>query len=130
MNRFILSALFFCICLIISFNSNAQINNNMYRIAKIKVDINQLEEYKVALKEQMNTAIKVEPGVLSYTVVADKKDLSLLTILEVYANLEAYQSHILTPHFKKYKDAVKDMVLSLELIDTELIERVHKDDFK
>jgi quinol monooxygenase YgiN len=102
----------------------------MYRIAKIKVDINQLEKYKVALKEQMNTAIKLEPGVLSYTVVADKKDLSLLTILEVYANLEAYQSHILTPHFKKYKDAVKDMVLSLELIDTELIERVHKDDFK
>ena len=102
----------------------------MYRIAKIKVDINQLEKYKVALKEQMNTAIKLEPGVLSYTVVADKKDLSLITILEVYANLEAYQSHILTPHFKKYKDAVKDMVLSLELIDTELIERVHKDDFK
>ena len=102
----------------------------MYRIAKIKVDINQLEKYKVALKEQMNTAIKLEPGVLSYTVVADKKDLSLITILEVYANLEAYQSHILTPHFKKYKDAVKDMVLSLELIDTELIVRVHKDDFK
>lgn len=130
MKRFILSVQFFCICLIISFNSNAQINNNMYRIAKIKVDINQLEKYKVALKEQMNTAIKVEPGVLSYTVVADKKDLSLITILEVYANLEAYQSHILTPHFKKYKDTVKDMVLSLELIDTELIERVHKDDFK
>lgn len=130
MKRFILPVLFFCIGLIISFNSNAQINNNMYRIAKIKVDINQLEKYKVALKEQMNTAIKVEPGVLSYTVVADKKDLSLITILEVYANLEAYQSHILTPHFKKYKDAVKDMVLSLELIDTELIERVHKDDFK
>ena len=30
----------------------------------------------------------------------------------------------------EYKDTVKDMVLSLELIDTELIERVHKDDFK
>ena len=130
MKRFILPVLFFCIGLIISFNSNAQINNNMYRIAKIKVDINQLEKYKVALKEQMNTAIKVEPGVLSYTVVADKKDLSLITILEVYANLEAYQSHILTPHFKKYKDTVKDMVLSLKLIDTELIERVNKDDFK
>ena len=101
----------------------------MYRIAKIKVDVNQLEQYKVALKEQMNTAIKVEPGVLSYTVVADKKDLSLITIMEVYANLDAYQSHILTPHFKKYKDTVKDMVLSLELIDTELIERVHKSDY-
>ena len=108
---------------------NAQNSNRMYRIAKIKVDGNQLEQYKVALKEQMNTAIKVEPGVLSYTVVADKKDSSLITIMEVYANLDAYQSHILTPHFKKYKDTVKDMVLSLELIDTELIERVHKSDY-
>lgn len=129
MNRIILSVLFLGICTLISFNSNAQLKNKMYRIAKIKVDGNQLEQYKVALKEQMNTAIKVEPGVLSYTVVADKKDSSLITIMEVYANLDAYQSHILTPHFKKYKDTVKDMVLSLELIDTELIERVHKSDY-
>ena len=129
MNRIILSVLFLGICTLISFNSNAQLKNKMYRLAKIKVDGNQLEQYKVALKEQMNTAIKVELGVLSYTVVADKKDSSLITIMEVYANLDAYQSHILTPHFKKYKDTVKDMVLSLELIDTELIERVHKSDY-
>ena len=77
----------------------------------------------------MNNAIKLEPGVLSYTVVADKNDASLITIIEVYANLEAYQSHILTSHFKKYKDTVKNMVLSLELIDTDLIERVHKPDY-
>lgn len=129
MIRIILPVLFLGICTLISFNSNAQNANIMYRIAKIKVDGNQLEQYKVALKEQMNTAIKVEPGVLSYTVVADKKDSSLITIMEVYANQEAYQSHILTPHFKKYKDTVKDMVLSLELIDTELIERVQKSDY-
>ena len=77
----------------------------------------------------MNAAIKLEPGVLSYTVVADNKDASLITIMEVYANLEAYQAHILTPHFKKYKDTVKNMVLSLELIDTELVERVHKPNY-
>ena len=93
----------------------------MYRIAKIKVDSNQLDLYQVALKEQMNTAIELEPGVLSYTVVADKKDASSITIFEVYASLEAYQSHIATPHFKKYKETVKNMVLSLELIDTELV---------
>ncbi len=108
---------------------NAQNSKPMYRIAKIRVDANQLEQYTSALKEQMNSAIKLEPGVLSYTVVADKKDSSLITIMEVYANLEAYQFHILTPHFKKYKDTVKNMVLSLELIDTELIERVHKSDY-
>jgi len=129
MNKIILTTLFLSICNLFSLNTNAQAQNNMYRIAKIKVDVNQLEQYKSALKEQMNAAIKLEPGVLSYTVVADKKDASLITIMEVYANQEAYQSHILTPHFKKYKDTVKNMVLSLELIDTELVERVHKSDY-
>ncbi|MEY3631631.1 MAG: hypothetical protein RL408_1185 [Bacteroidota bacterium] len=99
----------------------AQESNRMHRIAKIKVDAKQLEAYKSLLKEQMNTAIKVEPGVLSYTAVADKKDATSIIIFEVYASAEAYQSHILTPHFKKYKDAVKDMVLSLELIDTDVV---------
>ena len=129
MNRIILTTLFLSICNLFCLNTYAQAQNDMYRIAKIKVDVNQIEQYKSALKEQMNAAIKLEPGVLSYTVVADKKNASLITILEVYANLEAYQSHILTPHFKKYKDTVKNMVLSLELIDTELVERVHKPNY-
>jgi quinol monooxygenase YgiN len=114
---------------LIGVDSKAQHSSTMYRIAKIKVDSSQLEKYKSALQEQMNAAIKLEPGVLSYTAVADKKDATLITILEVYANPEAYQSHILTPHFKKYKEAVKDMVLSLELIDTDLVAGAKKADY-
>ena len=34
---------------------------------------------------------------------------------------QPYKSHIETPHFKKYKATVKDMVKSLELIDVTLI---------
>jgi quinol monooxygenase YgiN len=109
--------------------SKAQDSNRMYRIAKIKVDAKQLAVYASFLQEQMTTAIKLEPGVLSYTAVADKKDATSITILEVYASNEAYQSHILTPHFKKYKDAVKDMVLALELIDTNLICSAKQDKF-
>lgn len=112
-----------------SFTTKAQNSNTMYRIAKIKVEINQLDKYKAALKEQMDAAIKLEPGVLSYTVVADKKDATSITIFEVYENQEAYQSHIIAPHFKKYKETVKDMVLALELIDTDLIVRAKKIDY-
>ncbi len=110
-------------------HSNAQDSTRMYRIAKIKVDAKQLAFYTALLQKQMTTAIKLEPGVLSYTAVADKKDATSITILEVYASNEAYQSHILTPHFKKYKDAVKDMVLALELIDTHLVCSAKKDNF-
>ena len=129
MKRILLTTVFLSIFNFLSLTATAQVNTKMYRIAKIKVDANQLERYQVALKEQMNAAIQLEPGVLSYTVVADKKDANSITIFEVYASLEAYQSHIATPHFKKYKETVKDMVLSLELIDTELVARVQKADY-
>ena len=34
------------------------------------------------------------------------------------ADHQAYEAHIQTPHFRKYKDGTADMVRSLKLIDT------------
>jgi quinol monooxygenase YgiN len=47
---------------------------------------------------------------------AEMGDLPI--ILEIYADQEAYQSHIQTAHFKKYKEGTLKMVKSLKLIDT------------
>ncbi|GAB4029706.1 putative quinol monooxygenase [Spirosoma gilvum] len=105
----------------ISEKAMAQDKKQMVRLAKIKVDPSQLEAYNAALKEQMTTAVRIEPGVLTYYAVADKKDPSSITILEIYADTVAYKKHITTPHFQKYKDTVKDMVKSLELVDVALI---------
>jgi quinol monooxygenase YgiN len=124
-----ITILLFTVFALAELQSNAQDSSRMYRIAKIKVDAKQLVAYTSLLQEQMTTAIKLEPGVLSYTAIADKKDTTSITILEVYASNEAYQSHILTTHFRKYKDAVKDMVLALELIDTNLICSAKKDNY-
>ena len=76
----------------------------------------------------MTTAIRVESGVLTYYAVADENDPTSITILEIYADKEAYKSHIETTHFKKYKETVKDMVKSLELIDVTLIGFAKKPD--
>ena len=108
----------------------AQDKNQMVRLAKIKVDPLQLEQYNAALKEQMTTAIRVEPGVLTYYAVADKSDPSSITILEIYADTAAYNSHIATLHFIKYKEAVKNMVKSLELVDVTLIDSAKKPGMK
>jgi quinol monooxygenase YgiN len=96
-------------------------DKRIYRIAQIHVDPAQLDKYNAALKEQMTTAIAVETGVLSYYAVSDKKEPSRLTIFEIYADSVAYNSHIQAPHFKKYKETVKDMVKSLELEDVDVI---------
>ena len=116
----------FTVSLFLNNKAIAQDKNQMVRLAKIKVDPLQLEKYNRALKEQMATAVKTEPGVLTYYAVADKKDPSQITILEIYADTVAYKSHIETPHFKKYKDTVKDMVKSLELVDVTLLATANK----
>ena len=103
-----------------------QDSSQMVRIAKIKVDPAQLNQYTQALKEQMASAIALEPGVLFYHAVADLKDPSRITILEVYTNLAAYQAHIATPHFLKYKDTVKEMVKELVLEDVKTVAKAQK----
>ena len=105
--------------------ANAQ-DHRMIRIAKLQVDRAQLDSYNAALKEQMVTAVRVEPGVLTYYAVADKADPSNITILEIYADTAAYQAHIQTVHFKKYKATVQNMVKSLELEDVNLIGTARK----
>ncbi|MNR10180.1 Antibiotic biosynthesis monooxygenase [compost metagenome] len=118
----------FILTLSFSLNTMAQEKIQMVRLAKITVDPLQLDQYNSALKEQMTTAVRVEPGVLTYYAVADKSAPSHITILEIYADTAAYKSHIETTHFKKYKETVKDMVKSLELIDVTLIGSATKAD--
>ncbi len=127
-NWLILVVTTFVLTLSFSKDAMAQQKNQMVRLAKIQVDPSQLEKYNTALKEQMATAVRVEPGVLTYYAVADKGDPSHITILEIYADTAAYKLHIETPHFKKYKEAVQHMVKSLELIDVDLIGFAKKPD--
>jgi quinol monooxygenase YgiN len=97
--------------------AQAQNNKPYVRIAKIVVDSAQLDSYKSQLKTGMETAVKLEPGVLSMYAVYDNQFPTHITILETYASKEAYQSHIQTSHFKKYKSGTLSMVKSLELTD-------------
>ncbi len=90
-------------------------NKRMVRLARLVIDSAQLNAYNHLLKEEIETSIKVEPGVLTLYAVAEKNKPTHITILEIYADSEAYRKHIQTPHFLKYKNGTKDMVKSLEL---------------
>jgi len=96
----------------------AQKGDLMVRIAKLRIDSTQLENYKLALKEHAETAVRVEPGVLTLYAVYEKNSPIHITVFEIYANEEAYNAHLQTAHFKKYKTITRDMVQSLELVET------------
>jgi quinol monooxygenase YgiN len=93
-------------------------NKQMVRLAKLVIDSTQLESYNKFLKEEIETSIKVEPGVLTLYAVAEKNRPTHITILEIYANEDAYKKHIQTPHFLTYKNGTKNMVKALELVET------------
>jgi len=88
------------------------------RVAEIEIDPSQIEPYKAAVKEQIEAAVRLEPGVLALYSVADKENPSHIFVFEMYADDDAYKSHLETAHFKKYKTTTQDMVKSLKLRDT------------
>jgi len=95
----------------------AQQGERKVRIARIEIYPAYLDEYKLALAEHAKTAVRVEPGVLALQAVYDKANPTKVTVFEIYANEEAYQAHLKTPHFLKYKNGTLKMVKSLELIE-------------
>lgn len=110
---------FFTAIILLMFNENiaAQSEKNYLRIARLVIDSAKLESYKSALKEGMEAAVRVEDGVLSLNAVYEKNNPTHVTVFEIYADEKAYQFHIQTAHFKKYKSEVAGMVISLELVD-------------
>ena len=95
-----------------------QYGERIVRLAEIEVVPSKLEEYLVYAKEVGETSTRVEPGVLTLFSMQTKEDPCKIYILEIYADHDAYQSHLQTPHFKKYKEGTAKMVKSLKLIDT------------
>ena len=63
------------------------------------------------------TSLRTEPGVLTMYAVAEKENPCKITILETYTSKEAYDKHIASVHFQKYKQGTLHMVKSLVLSD-------------
>jgi quinol monooxygenase YgiN len=96
----------------------AQTSHQMVRLAKLDIYPEQLSRYQAFLREEIEMSLRVEPGVLTLYAVAEKAHPTRITILEIYASNEAYQAHVRTPHFLKYKTGTAKMVKSLELVET------------
>lgn len=99
--------------------ASAQEKIQMVRLAKLVIDSAQLQSFKAALQEEIETSVRVEPGVLTLYAVSEKNNPTHITILEIYADTVAYKAHLQTPHFMKYKTITKEMVKSLELVETD-----------
>ena len=91
--------------------------NNLVRLSRITVDPDRLDAYNAFLKEEIEASMRLEPGVLTLYATAEKDAPHKVTILEIYADRSAYENHLKTPHFQKYKQGTLSMVKELGLLD-------------
>ena len=89
----------------------------LYRLAEIEVYPQYLEEYLAAAAEIQKTSLAEEQGVVCLFPTQTKEDSTQIRILEIYASQQAYQHHIQTAHFQKYKKGTLHMVKHLKLQD-------------
>jgi quinol monooxygenase YgiN len=111
--------LMFCLTCACNRGTTVRTEAPMVRIAELEIDPAHLESYKAALREEIETSIRVEPGVLTLYAVSLKGSPTKIRIFETYADVAAYNAHVKTPHFQKYKVGTQDMVKSLNLVETD-----------
>lgn len=85
------------------------------RIAEVEVYPEYIEEYLSYANEVDRLSVEREPGVICLFPMRSTEDSTQIRILEIYASESAYQSHIKTDHFQKYKQGTLHMVKSLKL---------------
>lgn len=85
------------------------------RIAEIEVYPQYLTEYLEFANEVDRLSVEREPGVICLFPMQSANNPTQIRILEIYASDSAYQAHLKTDHFLKYKQGTLKMVKSLNL---------------
>ena len=87
------------------------------RVAELEIDLAQADAFATAIREVGQASVRSEDGCLALYAVAERQDPGRVRVLEIYRDPSAYQAHLLTPHFKKFREATDTMVKSRRLID-------------
>ena len=92
-------------------------DSRIVRLAKLEIYEEYLEEYLKFASEVGRESVEKEEGVITLFSVQEKDSPCKITILEIYASQAAYEYHITTPHFQRYKQGTLHMVKDLQLVD-------------
>ena len=112
-------------------SSEPAATNMIVRIAEIEVYPQYLKEYLEFANEVDRLSVEREPGVICLFPMQSADDSCQIRILEIYASEDAYQQHLKTDHFLKYKQGTLHMVKDLKLpsmkpLDPETMKEIFK----
>ena len=100
---------------LLAISAETKAQTMIVRLAEIEVYPQYLTEYLAFAEEVDRLSVEREPGVICLFPMMSAENSTHIRILEIYASEEAYQSHIKTEHFQKYKKGTLHMVKDLKL---------------
>jgi len=71
-------------------------------IARFKIQAGKEAEAEEAMKAQAAAVEGDEPGALSYIFLRNRKDPLEISVFEIYADAEAFETHRTTPHMATF----------------------------
>ena len=70
-----------------------QADEQYVQVAEIEVDPVQIDAYRAEVQEQIDAAIRNEPGVLVLYAVSEKHNPTHVKVFEIYRDRSAYEAH-------------------------------------
>jgi len=86
-------------------------------VVELEIVPSELENFKAAIKENGQAAVRDEPGCREFNIVFEKDNPSRVLLFEVYDNAAAFAAHQASAHFKKYAAATANMIKSRKRIE-------------
>jgi quinol monooxygenase YgiN len=66
------------------------------------------DKFVAEMLDDARGSVRDEPGCVRFDVIQNEKDSNRIYLYEVYKDRAAFEYHMTTPHFLKWKDAVQD----------------------
>ncbi|HEX9872154.1 MAG TPA: putative quinol monooxygenase [Candidatus Tectomicrobia bacterium] len=77
-------------------------------LVTIKIKPGYRDAFVESLLDDARGSVNNEPGCLRFDVLQDNADPNRIFLYEVYKDEQALEAHRQTPHFQKWREAVKD----------------------
>ncbi len=80
-------------------------------LAPVQIKPGHKEEFLEAIIGDAKGSVENEPGCRRFDVIQDAGDENRVWLYEIYDDEAAFEAHLETPHFIKFRDATADIIV-------------------
>lgn len=96
---------------------NGETSMAYVRWSELEIDLEQLDTFKTLAEENVCETRRTEPGVIAFYWASEKDHPDRIRVLEIYADTNAYQKHLQSSHFQRFRAGSAQMVINRGLFE-------------